>query len=159
MTDVVDQATRSRMMAGIRGKNTRPELLLRRGLHGHGFRFRLHVAGLPGRPDLCLRKYNAVIFVHGCFWHRHESCRYATYPKSREEFWLSKFAANVARDARDRQLLTEQGWRVAVVWECCFRTDPTTAIDATAEWLHSSQRFLELGMTGHVTSGDVERVR
>lgn len=158
MTDVVDQATRSRMMAGIRGKNTRPELLLRRGLHGHGFRFRLHVAGLPGRPDLCLRKYNAVIFVHGCFWHRHESCRYATYPKSREEFWLSKFAANVARDARNRQLLTEQGWRVAVVWECCFRTDATTAIDATAEWLLSSQRFLELGTAGHVTSGDIEGV-
>jgi DNA mismatch endonuclease, patch repair protein len=158
MTDVVDQATRSRMMAGIKGKNTRPEVLLRRGLHGHGFRFRLHVAGLPGRPDLCLRKYNAAIFVHGCFWHRHESCRYATLPKSREEFWLSKFAANVARDARNQQRLIEQGWRVAVVWECSLRRDATAAISATADWLHSSHRLLELGTTGRSTSGDVERV-
>jgi DNA mismatch endonuclease, patch repair protein len=159
MTDVVDQTTRSRMMAGIKGKNTRPEILLRCGLHGYGFRFRLHVAGLPGHPDLCLRRYNAVIFVHGCFWHRHDSCRYATFPKSREDFWLSKFAANVARDARNRQLLTEQGWRVAVVWECCFRLDTAATTEAVSNWLRSSSPSLELSTSSQAKSGELRLIR
>lgn len=145
MTDIVDQVTRSRMMAGIKGKNSRPEMLLRRSLHQLGFRFRLHVAGLPGRPDLCLRKYHAVIFVHGCFWHRHENCRFGTTPQSREEFWLPKFKATVERDSRNQKMLKEQGWRVAIIWECSLR--PTKAgitIDTVGKWLKTHEPFLEL---------------
>ncbi len=146
MADIVDQATRSRMMAGIKGKNTQPELLLRRGLHGRGFRFRLHVAGLPGHPDICLKKYNAVIFVHGCYWHRHENCRFASTPKSRADFWLSKFAANVERDALHQKMLKAQGWRVAVVWECTLRSAmAVTTIDLLGNWLKSNEHHLEIG--------------
>lgn len=115
--DVVDQATRSRMMSGIRGKDTKPELIVRSALHRAGLRFRLH-AKLPGRPDLVLPKYRTVVFVHGCFWHRHEGCRYTTTPASNTEFWREKFVGNVKRDARVKQQLEEQGWRVEVVWSC-----------------------------------------
>ena len=97
MTDIVDKATRSRMMASITAKDTKPEHVLRRALHAHGFRFRLHVRGLPGTPDLVLRRYRAVCFVHGCFWHRHEGS-YATTPATRPEFWQAKFDDNVERD-------------------------------------------------------------
>jgi DNA mismatch endonuclease (patch repair protein) len=143
--DIVDRATRSRMMAGIKGKNTRPEMVLRRGLHGLGFRFRVHASGLSGHPDLCLRKHNAIIFVHGCYWHRHENCRFATTPKSRQDFWLAKFAANVERDARDQKLLKEDGWRLAIIWECCLRSsNAKTTIYVTGNWLRSSEPFLEL---------------
>ena len=96
MADIVDKKTRSRMMAGIKGKNTKPELVLRRALHARGFRFRLHGKEFPGRPDLVFPKHGAVIFVHGCFWHRHSNCRYATNPSTRMEFWQGKFDANVA---------------------------------------------------------------
>lgn len=146
MADIVDQVTRSRMMAGIKGKDTRPEMLLRRSLHRMGFRFRLHTSKLPGHPDLCLRKHNAVIFVHGCYWHRHENCRFATTPKSREDFWLKKFATNIERDARKQKALRDQGWRVAIVWECALRPkflDPT--IRSVGSWLQSSELALELG--------------
>ena len=105
MTDIVDQQTRSRMMSGIRGKNTKPELALRRALHARGFRFRLHSGKVHGRPDLVLPKHRAVVFVHGCFWHRHEGCRYATTPSTRPEFWRAKFDANVARDSAVRTRL------------------------------------------------------
>jgi len=146
MIDIVDQATRSRMMAGIKGKNTQPELLLRRGLHRLGFRFRLHCAGLPGHPDICLKKYNAVIFVHGCYWHRHPNCRFASTPKSRADFWQSKFAANVARDHRNQHLLKNAGWRVAIVWECALRSGRSNStISEVANWLHSEKTALVLG--------------
>lgn len=115
--DVVDQVTRSRMMSGIRGKDTKPELIVRSFLHRAGLRFRLHVK-LPGKPDLVLRKYRTAIFVHGCFWHRHEDCRYATTPASNAKFWREKFAGNVQRDAQVKRQLEEQGWRVEVVWSC-----------------------------------------
>lgn len=117
MTDVVDQATRSRMMSGIRGKNTKPELLVRSHLHRKGLRFRLH-ASLPGKPDLVFPKYRTAVFVHGCFWHRHPDCRYTATPKANAEFWQTKFAANVKRDALAQEKLTALGWRVLVVWEC-----------------------------------------
>ena len=146
MTDIVDQVTRSRMMAGIKGKNTRPEMVLRRGLHQRGFRFRLHVAGLSGHPDLFLRKYHAVIFVHGCYWHRHENCRFATTPKSRGEFWLPKFKATVERDSRNQNMLKEQGWRVAIIWECFLRPrQANITIDTIDKWLKSNEPCLELG--------------
>lgn len=117
MTDVVDRATRSRMMSGIRGRDTKPEKQVRSYLHRGGLRFRLH-ASLPGKPDLVLPKHHAVVFVHGCFWHRHSGCRYATTPSSNIEFWQEKFDANVARDKRVTRQLRKAGWRVFVVWSC-----------------------------------------
>lgn len=116
--DVVDAATRSRMMAGIRGKDTQPELIVRSFLHRAGLRFRLH-AKLPGKPDLVLPRFRTAVFVHGCFWHRHEGCRYATTPKNNTAFWQEKFAANVRHDARVEQQLKELAhWRVLVIWSC-----------------------------------------
>ena len=111
-------SVRSRNMAAIRGKDTAPELAVRRILHAMGLRFRLHRRDLPGRPDIVLPKHRTVVFVHGCFWHRHEDCRYTTTPKTRQEFWQTKFAANVERDRRNRTDLQQLGWRVIVVWEC-----------------------------------------
>ena len=123
MTDIVDSQTRSRMMSGIRGKNTKPELALRQSLHALGFRFRLHVKGLPGKPDIVMPKYRAVIFVHGCFWHRHPECEHARMPKSRLDFWKPKLTANAERDARQRSELEDTGWTVVTVWECEVRND------------------------------------
>ena len=114
-------SVRSRNMAAIRGKDTAPELAVRRILHAMGLRFRLHRKDLPGRPDIVLPKHRTVVFVHGCFWHRHEDCRYTTTPKTRQEFWQTKFAANVERDGRNRTDLRQLGWRVIVVWECELR--------------------------------------
>lgn len=119
--DVVDSATRSRMMSGIRSKDTKPEMTVRRYLHANGFRYRLHTSTLPGSPDLVLPKYKVAIFVHGCFWHRHPSCRYATTPTSNVEHWTRKFTANTERDARKLTALEDAGWRVIVVWECELR--------------------------------------
>lgn len=147
MTDIVDQQTRSRMMSGIRGKNTKPELALRRALHARGFRFRLHSSGVHGRPDLVLKKSRATVFVHGCFWHRHEGCRYATNPSTRPEFWQAKFEANVARDSAVRAILLENGWRVATVWECALRKphQVSSTTDLLAKWLQSNELELRIG--------------
>lgn len=116
--DIVDPQTRSQMMAAIKGKNTSPELVVRRYLHSRGFRYRLHRKELPGKPDLVFPKYRLVVFVHGCFWHRHEHCFYATSPATRKEFWRNKLDSNVARDRRQQAELIDSGWRVLVVWEC-----------------------------------------
>ena len=147
MTDIVDQQTRSRMMAAIRGKDTKPELALRRALHARGFRFRLHSKAVRGRPDLVLPKYRAVVFVHGCFWHRHEGCRYTTTPSTRQEFWQAKFTANVARDAAVRGKLLKDGWRVATVWECALRKPDqiVASIDSLSAWLRSEEDHIEIG--------------
>lgn len=118
MADIVDPVTRSRMMSGIRGKNTTPEKQVRSFLHRTGFRFRLHVENLPGKPDIVLPRYRAVVFVNGCFWHRHKGCSFSYMPKSRVNFWNEKFTKTVERDARNAKLLREAGWRVFVVWEC-----------------------------------------
>ena len=118
MTDIVDSKRRSELMAGIRRHDTAPELAVRRIAHRMGLRFRLHRKDLPGRPDLVFPRHRLVVFVHGCFWHRHEGCRYASTPKSRIAFWTEKFAANVARDARQEAALRALGWRVLVIWEC-----------------------------------------
>ena len=133
------------MMASIRGKDTRPELLLRRALHRRGLRYRLYGRKLPGRPDLVLPRFQAVLFVHGCFWHRHEGCRYATTPATRTEFWQAKFDANVARDIRNQHDLAQADWRVGIVWECTIRKGDTDAIASDIEaWLSSGERTLEL---------------
>lgn len=117
MVDVVDKKTRSRMMSGIRGKNTKPEIIVRKALHAAGYRFRLHRKDLPGKPDIVLPKYKTVIFVHGCFWHKHD-CRYFKWPKTRPDFWREKIEGNVERDRLAYEKLEEMGWRVKVVWEC-----------------------------------------
>lgn len=124
------------MMAGIRGKNTRPELALRKALHACGFRYRLHDRLLPGRPDLVFPKHRAVCFVHGCFWHRHPNCKYTTTPTTHQDFWKTKFATNILRDERNRNQLIEAGWRVAVVWECSLRGEGRLATVSRLEaWL------------------------
>jgi len=118
MADIVDKPTRSRMMSAVKGKNTIPELIVRRYLHKKGFRFRLHRKDLPGKPDLVLPKYHLVIFIHGCFWHQHQNCRYAAKPTSHTRFWLKKLDGNTKRDRLQVDLLIKAGWRVLVIWEC-----------------------------------------
>ena len=147
MTDIVDRKTRSRMMAGIKGKDTKPELALRRALHARGFRFRLHAKDIPGRPDLVFPKHSAVVFVHGCFWHRHVNCRYTTTPSTRPEFWQTKFEANVARDSGFRAMLLESGWRVATVWECALRKPDQVVVSAEflSGWFVSDEVQIEIG--------------
>lgn len=127
MADFLTPSERSERMSRIRGKNTQPELALRKALHRLGLRYRLHGAGLPGRPDLVLPRYETVVFVHGCFWHRHLGCSIATTPKSNTPFWLEKFEKNVARDARVTKQLEDQGWAVFVVWECELSTPTKVA--------------------------------
>lgn len=118
MVDRLTSEHRSWNMGRIRGSNTAPERVVRSLLHSMGFRFRLHRRNLPGRPDIVLPKWEMVVFVHGCFWHRHKGCRLAYTPKSRVEFWSAKFAGNVERDARAAKQLRKQGWTVVTVWEC-----------------------------------------
>lgn len=121
MADVHSPAIRSHNMSRIRGKDTKPEMLVRHYLHSHGLRYRLHDKSLPGTPDLVLPRYRTVIFVHGCFWHAHEGCRYYVVPKTRTEFWLNKIGRNVANDFRQQAELRTEGWRVLTVWECELR--------------------------------------
>lgn len=120
MADIVDRETRSRMMRGIRGKDTRLEIELRSGLHRCGFRFRKNVRDMPGKPDIVLKRYHAAIFAHGCFWHGHD-CHLFRLPGTRTGFWREKIEGNRERDARAIEALRGQGWRVLTVWECAFR--------------------------------------
>jgi DNA mismatch endonuclease (patch repair protein) len=125
--DRLSLEARSALMARIRGRDTKPEVRLRALLHAMGYRFRIHRADLPGTPDVALPGRRKVVFLHGCFWHRHEGCRHATMPRTRAEFWREKFARNVARDARVRRALNRAGWSVAVVWECALRDEERLA--------------------------------
>ena len=109
---------RSRNMSAIKSKNTKPEIAVRKLLHSMGYRFRLHRKDLPGSPDIVLPKYKTVIFVHGCFWHRHQNCKYASNPKTRREFWEKKFKENIERDKKTQEKLKNLGWKTKVVWEC-----------------------------------------
>ena len=118
LTDIISKERRSWNMGRIRGRDTGPEMRVRSLLHGLGYRFRLHDKSLPGRPDIVLRRYHTVVFVHGCFWHRHAGCRYAYSPKSRTDFWEEKFARNVVRDQDVQSSLSTAGWRVVIIWEC-----------------------------------------
>jgi DNA mismatch endonuclease (patch repair protein) len=140
VADIVDVKTRSRMMAGIRGKDTRPEMLLRKALHAMGHRFRLHAQDLPGRPDIVLPRYRAAVLVHGCFWHRHGGCRFATTPSSNTEFWRRKFEGTTERDLRNLLALRAAGWRIATVWECSVRSGgASAAAKRVSEWLLSGE--------------------
>ena len=114
---------RSRNMSAIKSKNTKPEITLRKLLHSMGYRFRLHRKDLPGSPDIVLPKYKTVIFVHGCFWHRHENCKYATTPKTRKEFWEKKFRENINRDNLNQANLSLKGWKIIIIWECQLKGD------------------------------------
>ena len=135
--DVVSISTRSRMMAGIKGKNTKPEMLIRRSLHRRGLRYRLHNTNLPGTPDLTCTKFRAVLFIHGCFWHGHD-CKLFRWPSTREEFWRKKIGGNRVRDARQIALLLSKGWRVCIVWECAIRgasVDVNHVCDSVVSWI------------------------
>lgn len=147
MPDIVPVAVRSRMMAGIRGRNTKPELLLRRELHALGFRFRLHVRDLPGHPDLVFPRRRAVLFAHGCFWHGHD-CHLFRWPSTRDDFWKAKIERNHAVDIRTEAALRAAGWRQGVVWECALKGRGKLPLDeviaACADWLRSETPRLEI---------------
>ncbi len=135
------------MMAGIQGKNTKPELIVRRMLFASGYRFRLHRRDLPGAPDIVMTGRKVAVFVHGCFWHRHQGCRFAKMPATRPEFWKAKLEANVARDDRAFEKLRALGWRVLCVWECATRDAEVAAglQAAMSSWIEGGEPFGEIG--------------
>lgn len=147
MADIVSADVRSRMMSGIKARNTKPELILRRGLHKAGFRFRLHVAEMPGKPDIVFARHRAVILAHGCFWHGHD-CHLFKPPSTRPDFWLTKIERNRTVDNRVNDALAGMGWRVGVVWECALkgraRLPHQDVIERCAEWLRSEVAGLEI---------------
>lgn len=146
MNDIVTKQQRSLMMSGIRGRNTGPELRVRRALHRLGYRFRLHRKDLPGSPDVVLPKHKIAVFVHGCFWHFHQGCRFAKMPSSRKEFWEPKLLGNRERDAAAVAALREAGWRVLLVWECFLREskDDAALSESLAAWVEGEHGFGEL---------------
>lgn len=149
MADIVSKRTRSRMMSGIRGKNTKPELLIRKAIFNRGYRYRLHTKALPGKPDIVFPKFRAVIFVHGCFWHLHE-CHLFKWPSTRPEFWKNKLEGNRERDERKQKAITELGWRILVIWECALKgkgkLDLDTITDRVETFLNSD--ILSAEITG-----------
>lgn len=144
MTSKDVDSARSRNMRAIRSRDTGPELLLRRGLHARGFRYRVAPRAVVGRPDLVLPRWRTAILVHGCFWHAHAGCRFFKLPKTREVFWRDKLQGNVERDERTLMRLQEEGWRVVVVWECALRTAREGTIMEVERFLRSEAHFLEL---------------
>lgn len=148
MVDIVSSEVRSRMMSGIKGKDTKPEILIRQLLYRAGYRFRLHRKDLPGRPDIVLTRYNAVLFVNGCFWHGHEDCNLFRLPKSRQDFWKEKISGNRARDLRKQIELIKLGWRVGVVWECALKgkkaLDHESILRCLEEFIRGDSAFYEL---------------
>ncbi|WP_120496512.1 very short patch repair endonuclease [Kiloniella sp. EL199] len=147
MPDVVSPEVRSRMMSGIRSKNTKLELVIRSGLHKRGFRYRIHKKDFPGKPDLVFRKYNAVIFVHGCFWHKHD-CHLFKWPKSREEFWRAKILGNVKRDRIVEEQILSAGWRIGIIWECALKGKTRLSLDDILDecetWLSGKAQKMEI---------------
>src|SRR5258706_9509989 len=145
MVDVFDRATRSRVMAAIRSRDTTPERVLRSFLHSRGFRFRLHVRDLPGRPDIVLARHRVAVFAHGCFWHRHTSCALAATPSTNKAFWKKKLEGNRARDQRQIAALRAGGWRVAIFWECGARKGnvDVRAAKALEKWIWRGGAYKE----------------
>ncbi len=123
MADVHEPEVRSYNMSRIKAKDTKPELLVRKFIHSHGFRYRLHVKKLPGKPDIVLKKFHSVIFIHGCFWHGHEGCKYFVVPKTRTKWWLDKINRNQKKDKESYTVLLNEGWKVITIWECELKTD------------------------------------
>ena len=151
MADVVSPSVRSRMMSSIKGKNSRPEMLVRRLLFAAGYRFRLHRRDLPGTPDIVMPSRKIAIFVHGCFWHSHQGCRFAKLPTTRTEFWKAKLEANSQRDRQSIKRLQEMGWRVLCVWECVLR-NPESAIGFLEKLLHWIEGTDQIGEISGMTS-------
>ena len=147
MADIVDRETRSRMMSGIRGRNTKPELVIRRALHARGFRYRVHVASLPGKPDIVLPRLRSAILVHGCFWHGHD-CSLFRLPATRREFWKAKITRNRERDGEVLDALRAEGWRCVTVWECALRgpgrRELPQVINMLVAWLTDSSTDTEI---------------
>jgi DNA mismatch endonuclease, patch repair protein len=146
MVDFMTTTQRSRAMSKVSGKNTKPEIEIRSGLHRYGFRFRLNDKKLPGKPDIVLRKYSKIIFVHGCFWHHHESCSKSKMPQTRKEFWGNKIRNNVIRDQKNIEKLENMGWCVAIVWECATKTQKNliNTIDALNRWIKKGRSCIEI---------------
>jgi len=146
MSDVVSSEIRSRMMSGIRGKDTKPELTVRKALFAAGFRFRLHRRDLPGVPDVVLPGKRVAIFVHGCFWHMHSGCKNAKLPSSRQDFWREKLGRNIERDKKNIDALIDLGWRVLVVWECSTREKGAESVlpSVLASWIGGGEARGEL---------------
>lgn len=141
MADVVDAATRSRMMAGIRTQGTKPEIIIRKALHARGFRYSLHSKGMPGKPDIVMPRWRVAIFVHGCFWHQH-GCHLSKMPATNMDFWEKKLAGNKLRDEKVTQALVAMGWRTATIWECTTRGPSALErlpglMDELANWIRS----------------------
>lgn len=136
--DTVSPEKRSEIMSHIRGENTLLEISLRKYLFSNGFRYRIHVKNLPGRPDIVLPKYKSVIFVHGCFWHQHEGCKIGKIPKTRTQFWNEKFQKNKERDKKNIDDLLKAGWKVLVVWECELLKRNTKKFDEIIQWITSN---------------------
>ena len=147
MADIVSPEIRSRMMSGIRSKNTRPEVRIRKALHAEGFRYRLHKRDIPGKPDMVFPKYGAAIFVHGCFWHGHD-CHLFKWPTTRAEFWAEKIGGNKRRDLLLRDKLQERGWRYLIIWECSIkgkhRIKFELLIETISEWVIGSSHEGEI---------------
>jgi DNA mismatch endonuclease (patch repair protein) len=156
MPDVVDKQTRSRMMSGIQGKNTRPEIAVRQLLHRAGFRYRLHDKRLPGKPDIVLPKYRAVVLVNGCFWHGH-GCHLFKWPSTRKEWWEAKIYRTIEKDKESLEALEALGWRIAMVWECALkgrtRLSPDTVSDSLVAWLRSDDEGM-LVISGKTVADD-----
>ena len=148
MADSLTKEQRSHNMAAIKSRRTKPELFLRHELFMKGYRFRVNVNYIPGHPDLFLRKYNLAIFVNGCFWHRHSNCKFSYVPKSNDEFWISKFEANIQRDLKVKTELEQKGIRQMIVWECFLRRMKTNAqvkaggLSRIEELISSSERYI-----------------
>ena len=139
MVDKLSPERRSWNMSRIKGKNTKPELLLRSLLHKRGFRFRVHDKRLPGTPDIVLPRYKTIILVHGCFWHRHPNCRYASIPKTKKKFWSQKFKDTIQRDKEQEILLKKEGWSLIVVWECELKQDSHNVVEKISAAVHKRQ--------------------
>lgn len=154
MADIVSPEKRSRMMAGIGPKNTKPELIIRKGLHSKGFRYKLHVSKLPGKPDLVFPKFRAAVFVHGCFWHGH-GCRLFKWPSTRQEFWHTKINRNRQKDIKTRAALFSAGWRIGIIWECAVKGKTRLPLDELTrqigEWLQGTSIYTEIRGIEHDT--------
>lgn len=147
MTDIVDPKTRSKMMSGIKGKDTKPELQIRSALHRHGFRFRLHYNKLPGKPDIALPKHRALILVHGCFWHGHD-CHLFKWPRTNQEFWRKKIEDNMLRDRKRLAEYSSAGWRSLIIWECALkgtlRISLTSLVSHIENWINRGENISEI---------------
>ena len=145
MADIVDKLTRSKMMSNIKSTNTKPEILIRKSLFSKGFRYRINVKHLPGKPDMVFRKYSAVIFINGCFWHQH-TCAKSKLPETNKMFWEKKLSDNIARDKRNIDELLNLGWRVCIIWECAIKKTQMLAkiIQVIIDFLNSDNNYLEI---------------